>query len=735
MSIFAKSFQTDLEQYGWIANQIESLVQQGTDPCEIAILAYRHRTLMQVLPALRDKKIPIYYEKGENILEKPYIRQLIQILKFINSIAKKGVDEADFLLPEILSFPFWGLSGQAVWELAVKVAEQNKGAKFDFDFTWLQLMDTDGLDSNLPLIKAFFLELANKAETERAESVLDLILGVEEHFFPETTDEETSNDGYKPSTATTEKLIAQAEQYQLQDLLSSPDPAKQAEAIVQEIAAPLTDLFTVDMDKPKGFRSPFKSYYFDKYFTDELAERKVNYDYIGFLSNLRVLMDAVRTHFSKEVFKVSELINFIDLVEKNKIPLIDTSPYNNGEKGVNLMTVHKSKGLEFEHVFIINCQQEEWAGKRNGVKLGFPKNLELLPEADDIDDKLRLFFVSVTRAKQYLYLTSFDMTMDGKESSKLGFLDIEWKPVSSAEIDVQQLLSVYIKSPAYPDLTHTQRELLQASLNNYQLSVTHLNNFLDITHGGPWTFLEMNLLRFPQSKPVQASYGTAMHATVASMYTELKKQGKIPELADLQHKFELFLKQERLIERDYNIWLQDGYDKLERYYKFIVDKIDPSSRIEQDFRTQDVRLGEARITGKIDKMDINEAERLIRVTDFKTGKSYRNWDRGNESEKIKLWKYRQQLLFYKLMVENSRDFGGKYEVDRGALEFLETKPDYPEVVILEAGLNKDDAEVLQKLIEAVYSRIITLDFPRIDRYDPSLDGIKHFVDDLLEGKV
>lgn len=59
--------------------------------------------------------------------------------------------------------------------------------------------------------------------------------------------------------------------------------------------------------------------------------------------------------------------------------------------GVNLLTIHKSKGLEFPVVFIVGC------------------NSSLLPhyKAENIDDEKRLFYVAITRAEKELYLSGF----------------------------------------------------------------------------------------------------------------------------------------------------------------------------------------------------------------------------------------------------------------------------------------------------------------------------------------
>lgn len=60
-------------------------------------------------------------------------------------------------------------------------------------------------------------------------------------------------------------------------------------------------------------------------------------------------------------------------------------------KGVNLLTVHASKGLEFKEVYVIDLAQNR-----------FP-NIKLMNGA--IEEERRLFYVAVTRAKDELYLS------------------------------------------------------------------------------------------------------------------------------------------------------------------------------------------------------------------------------------------------------------------------------------------------------------------------------------------
>ena len=62
-------------------------------------------------------------------------------------------------------------------------------------------------------------------------------------------------------------------------------------------------------------------------------------------------------------------------------------------EGVNLLTVHASKGLEFKEVYVIDLM--------NGR---FP-NQKLIAKGGSVEEERRLFYVAVTRAKDILYLS------------------------------------------------------------------------------------------------------------------------------------------------------------------------------------------------------------------------------------------------------------------------------------------------------------------------------------------
>lgn len=87
---------------------------------------------------------------------------------------------------------------------------------------------------------------------------------------------------------------------------------------------------------------------------------------------------------SGEKFNLAYLVSSIALIE-------DDSQEDGEDEAVQIMTIHKAKGLEFDCVYVLNINMS-----------GFPSRRCV---GDDLDEEVRLAYVAYTRAKKRLYLT------------------------------------------------------------------------------------------------------------------------------------------------------------------------------------------------------------------------------------------------------------------------------------------------------------------------------------------
>lgn len=489
------------------------------------------------------------------------------------------------------------------------------------------------------------------------------------------------------------------------------------------------------IDNNSGFISPLYNYFFSN-------EKMTNNpsEYLVYLEALRTIRTKLREYRPNQSSTLSTFIEFIALNRKigSTISAIRRSAQT--DDAVNVMTTHKSKGLEFETVYIMNAVDTVW-GERARSKnrlINYPENLPLAPAGETEDERLRLFYVAITRAKQQLNI-SYSLSDDnGKNTLRATFLLGEkWKPQPITLPDSIERLIESAELAWYQPLTDSttvqMRELLLPMIKNYKLSVTHLHNFLDVSRGGPSTFLLQNLLRFPQAMSSNAAFGTAIHDTLQNAHTHLVSTGKRQAIEDIVFNFESNLKDQHLTKKDFQNFLQKGSDTLQIFLDKKYDTFTTLQQTELNFASQHSIVGNAHLAGKLDLVNIDSSNKVIEVTDYKTGKPSTNWAGKTEYEKIKLHKYKQQLLFYKLLIENARDYRG-YKVEKGIMQFVEPTVS-GEIVSLDTEFDKNELNRFTKLINAVWTHITQLNLPDVSNYDQSHKGILAFEQDLLDNII
>ncbi len=708
-----KVFKTALHEYKYVADTIKELIESGESPENIAVIARKHGNLEDLVPYMKLAGVPIKYEREQSVFAEPHIREIIIIARYIASVVGAEEHEAvrDDLLPQILSFKFWGLERSDIWLLSLAAKRDNK--------TWLEVM-TMSENQKIRDIAKFLIDLSVDAKSEPLPLMIDKIVGA--HIALSSDDEKDDSSA---------------------DELPVVSKGKESH---------------------EKFSSPFREYYFSsERFTHARAE------YLTFLSSLRVFINALRdftgadtragkTSGEYSILLLNYLVRFVDVYEKNNLKLNDKSPFVTARSAVELLSAHGSKGLEYKIVFILSCQDDVWASRGGGMKMSFPVNLPVEPAGDQEDDQLRLFYVALTRAREHLYLTSHIVRDNGKEASQLRFLVgsadeylDEQKPDNIDEdngVNVHELLEVSSVSFHTAPFLDTEEVLLHGILENYKLSVTHLNNYLNIPKGGPALFFEQNLLRFPQSKTASGSYGSAIHWTLEQVLHELKETKSIPPIEKTLTTFETFLKREKMHPQDFKLYLEKGKSSLINFLEKKGSEFKATDIAELDFGRETICISngddtKAFITGKIDKISREEGGEIC-VHDYKTGKPFDSFDDPTQSEAVKVHLYKNQLLFYKLLISESayaqqilfaRDGG---HVNCGVIDFIEPVGTSKKVLSVKTHLEEEGVERLRQLILAVYKRIKNLEFtipPEIaeQNFKTDIEAISAFEEFLLEG--
>jgi DNA helicase-2/ATP-dependent DNA helicase PcrA len=486
---------------------------------------------------------------------------------------------------------------------------------------------------------------------------------------------------------------------------------------------------------PEGvdFTSPLYIYFFPS----EKLETSPD-EYLVYLEALRTIRSKLRDYQPAETPTLRTFLSFINLHRQLGSAITSIRPHLDTQDGaINLMTAHKSKGLEFDTVYVIGAIDTAWGERvRSRSRLiSYPENLPLAPSGDNLNERLRLFFVAMTRAKRELIISYSLSDEGGKATLGASFLldtSLQAEHITRTHTNEELITAAEQRwyEPIISLSSGSMKEILAPTLNNYKLSITHLNNFLDISRGGPQAFLMNNLLRFPQAKSPNAAYGTAIHYTLQRAHAHIAATKKQRPIEDILRDFEQSLRDQHLSADDFATYLQKGSDTLTTFLTQKYDSFDPDQKVELNFAGQHVIIENAHLTGSLDLVDINTEDKIVRVTDYKTGKPSLSWTGKTDYEKIKLHKYKQQLMFYKLLIENSRDYH-QYTVTEGCLQFVEPTMG-GEIVALEASCTTEELDTFRRLIHAVWTCITNLDLPDATQFSSDYKGMLAFEQYLLE---
>lgn len=660
--IYRHEFPCPEAEYFWLAQEVRRLIDTGTKPSDIAILAPQHKYLAPILAYLKHQNIDVVYEKRDNLLENEQILQVIRLAKFIYGLAS-GRDVSSYL-PEILSYDFWQIPRLEVINLFSERFVRKKP---------LEYLTTEPLQP----VANFFADLVSKSTTTPLELWLDYLIG------------------------------------------------------------------TVESN---GYTSPFLNYHKAHLSESELLE---------FYENLATLRQSALSHIRSVRGEATTSPKLLDLVEAIDdfiaagTNITRVSNYRDAVDSVQVMTAHKSKGLEFQQVFLIAFDDYAW-GKAKGNKdlMVLPKNLLVIRHSGGTkDEQLRLLFVATTRAKDALTFTSSRAASDGKSLPRLGYMNEssfeEQEPVSpflpkhsqkiichNDELSVAEKIQTMQLGWLAKYQTHISdlQPLMQARVENYRLSASDLTSFIDLAYAGPQVIYERLIMHAPPAPATREQiYGVLAHQVFEAITKD-----QIDNEAAIE-KFCAEVPKTDLDDDEQKQLLESGEQNLNiSLAKFGEILRHPGARAEVNFSAEHLHYGDVPLTGKIDHLEINEENKTIEVYDYKTGKFHdKKWDSLPQ-----LYKYKLQLEFYKLLLNLSPTYQ-KYHVTRGHILFVTPDPDqrvYDKVY----EYNDANDQELKNLVKAVYHQITSLNFVQ----DPevflpaspncSMAKIRSFVDVLLE---
>lgn len=405
-----------------------------------------------------------------------------------------------------------------------------------------------------------------------------------------------------------------------------------------------------------------------------IMKSKEKYHLVSVLNELYKLMSTECLLHPK--LTVKGFLNQLSSLQEMKVSLpieeISGSPSN----CVQLMTAHGSKGLEFEHVFMMKCNDGKnngkWpGGENNSGRFSYPPSLNGKVENESQlkeEENRRLFYVAMTRAKKVLHLSYSD------DSAKTHFINefenfTDPVDVTGSFEECQAIDEVVI--PKFSD------DILSEILGELSLSVSTLNAFLKC----PLSFYFNKGLKLPSETNEAMVFGSIIHEVLEKIYISMddsqSSELTVKTVLPLEEALQLFetifeeksyqLSSDRIKKDAYvrgrniikNLYKKDGYLKdgviaVEQHIKGIKlgDLLDTTVDLSA--------VSDVEINGKIDKIECEEG--IIRLIDYKTGKAGNAKDKlvpPSEKEPHGGDYWRQAVFYYILFTNAGVDISGK----------------------------------------------------------------------------
>jgi len=401
----------------------------------------------------------------------------------------------------------------------------------------------------------------------------------------------------------------------------------------------------------------------------------------------------LNTYEQKNLLSLADLLWYQD---QYMIPVkVDKGENSLDDDAVILSTIHGSKGLEYDTVYLIAAHNKNWENKSKQGEIHVPDILNrfISPEADSLDDLRRLIYVACTRAKTSLHVSLHRNTPSDKPQTRTVLLDNFGLPNGVVLEEVADYPLPELQEDRYT--IDTEKELMQlirSKLDSFELSPSSVNTWEQCQN----EFFFTQVLKLGGITSEAPSFGTVVHDVLEAYAKDDNRLGD-PDIINRLVDFE--------IDRKKHMFHPTHVEKYRRYGKWLLNeyiRVCPinyrPAHIEEDFRTQ--LANGVKVKGKLDRVE--KTNNSVKVIDYKTGR-YKEQLKTFESPQKPGSKYWRQAMIYSMLVnDNFKDASN-----------VEFEFHYPEIEKIVSPFEGEENEPFINWLGDIWTNTKALNFNRI----------------------
>lgn len=409
-------------------------------------------------------------------------------------------------------------------------------------------------------------------------------------------------------------------------------------------------------------------------FHNDNADDVVLYN-LGRFSQAISDFEGSRTYLSK-----NDIIRFVDFIYTFVSNAYDEGSTNANEgliDAVKIMTLHGTKGLGFPVVFIPFLKKPK---ANNSARVTFLDNtqIDFSRYGGSIDDERRLYYVALTRAKKYLFVTTHDIKTGNKtRTASHQFF---------TELQDNHFITTPIRDPTTRNTCDIER--VDSDLR-FPTNYSQLSYYMSCSYDYRIRFI----YGFNPELVQALGYGKQVHNLINLMHTNYERNGKIPTEKEVQKLVNEHFYLRYAATKQEDMLRSACFNSLKNYIELWKKDFSLAVKTEQNFEMD--FENKALINGSIDLLSRADGlEDVLEIIDFKTGKPQSHYEE----------KYTHQVVLYTIAAQEAL----QKNINKAYLHYLDAeKAERKEVIITP----KKIAETKAKLSSAI-DGIVSNKFPR-----------------------